>query len=380
MMKKALIVTSTAGFAKGFLLHDLQLLQEQGYEVHCAANAKNVATFDPNVLFPSVGVYFHQIDFSPRSPLCKDNLQAAKQIHALLRTEHFAFIHCHTPVVGAIVRIVAAPYRLAGKTKIVYTTHGLSFHKSGSLKNKIVFGGIEWFCGKLCDAVITINKEDFRVMNRMKGKNVFYINGVGVDTEKFRNCSIDRTEYRAQIGVSDDDILVLAVGELSSRKNHRVIIKALAEIKDKKYVFVHCGKVMEGKGTYDQLCDLSKQLGVRTIFLGFRQDVPEITNCADIAVLPSLREGLGLAGIEALAAGVPVIGSAVQGIKDYVIDGKTGYLCNAMDHIGFANKIIELSDVDKRKNMKPMCIQKAEEFSIRVSYKQMREIYSELLQ
>lgn len=377
-MKKALIITSTAGFAKGFLWHDMQLLQDMGYEVHCAADAKNVTTFDPNTFFASAGVIFHQISVSPRSPLCIDNLLAAKQICDLLYKENFNFIHCHTPVVGAIVRVVGAPLRFLRKTRIVYTTHGLSFYKDGPVKDKIIFGTIEWFCGKLCDAVITINCEDYKMMHNLKGKNVYYINGIGVDTEKYRTCNINKSQYRAKIGVADEDILILSVGELSERKNHQAIIKALAELKNDRYVLVLCGKATEGKGTYDNLRDLTNRLGVRTIFLGFRQDIPEITNCADIAVLPSLREGLGLAGIEALSAGVPVIGSAVQGIKDYVIEGKTGYLCNPRDYTGLAEKIAMLSDAGVRECMKPICVRKAEEFSIQVSHKQMSDIYREL--
>lgn len=97
---------------------------------------------------------------------------------------------------------------------------------------------------------------------------------------------------------------------------------------------------------------------MRVIFLGFRKDIPEINRCADIAVLPSLREGLGLAGIEALASGVPVVGSNVQGIKDYVIDGKTGYLCSPRDADAFADKIQLLSDKEARFSMRKACVEK----------------------
>lgn len=378
-MKKALIITSTAGFARGFLLHDMLLLRQKGYEVHCAANAKNVATFSVEELFSSLEITFHQIDFSPRSPLSKENLLAAKQVRTLLYSGGFDFIHCHTPVVGAIVRIVAAPLWFAKKTKIAYTTHGLAFHKKGKFKDKIMYGGIEWLCGLLCDAVITINHEDCAMMKRLKKRNVFHINGVGVDVNRFTNCDIDRSEYRQSLGVSDDEIMVLSVGELSERKNHQVIIKALAELKNEKYVFVLCGKVMEGNGTYAQLQSLTEELGVRTIFLGFRRDVPEITNCADIAILPSLREGLGLAGVEALASGVPVIGSDVQGIKDYVIDGETGFLCDPMNHHQIAEQIKILSDEQLRKQMRSSCIEKSGEFSTDVSYKQMSDIYNQIV-
>ena len=118
---------------------------------------------------------------------------------------------------------------------------------------------------------------------------------------------------------------------------------------------------------------------VRVIFLGFRKDIPEINRCADIAVLPSLREGLGLAGIEALASGVPVVGSDIQGIKDYVVDGETGYLCAPTDVDAFAEKIKLLSDREVRASMQKACVEKAEEFRLEISHQQMADIYKTLL-
>ena len=89
------------------------------------------------------------------------------------------------------------------------------------------------------------------------------------------------------------------MGELSERKNHRVIIEALSKLEDERYVFLICGKAMTNFGTYDFLKKYAEEKNVRVKFLGFRKDIPELNKCADIAVLPSLREGLGLAGIEA---------------------------------------------------------------------------------
>ena len=103
--------------------------------------------------------------------------------------------------------------------------------------------------------------------------------------------------------------------------------------------------------------------------LGFRYDIPEIIRCSDIGVLPSLREGLGLFGIQSLASGVPVVGSRVQGIRDYILEGKTGYLCEPTDAEAFGRaiqKLALLSDV-QRERMKTECKKKAREFSSEVS-------------
>lgn len=377
-MKRALIVAATGGFLKAFLVPDMKLLQDMGYEVHCAANGASVSTFVPKDYFSAIGVAFHQIDFSSTSPISKDSLVAYKQYKELLDKYHFDFVHVHTPIPGAIVRVATIHERRKGSV-VAYTTHGLTFPKGSSLKTKIVYGGVEWFCSWMTDGIITINREDFAQMKKMACKNVYHINGVGVDTSRYHECQIDRVSYRKSLGLSEDDIAILEVGELSIRKNHKVIIDALEKINDKRYVFLICGKAMTNCGTYDFLKKYADEKNVRVIFLGFRKDIPEINHCADIAVLPSLREGLGLAGIEALASGVPVVGSDVQGIKDYVVDGETGYLCAPTDADAFAEKIKLLSDGEVRSSMQKVCVEKAEEFRLEISHQQMTDIYKNLL-
>lgn len=378
-MKKALIVTSTAGFAKSFLFHDMQLLQSMGYEVHCAANKIGTMTFNVDEFFPNNNVTFHHVDFSTSSPLGKQTRDSYKQIKALLKEQNFDVIHCHTPIVGAVVRLAARRYRKKG-CRVLYTTHGLAFPKGADFKSKLIYGTTEKVCARWSDAIITINRADCEMMQKTACKNVFRINGVGVDTKRYHEVELDRDAYRAELGVSPEDTMVLSVGELSPRKNHRVIIRALAELNDPKYVFVICGKVMVGCGTHKMLQELAAELGVRVIFLGFRSDIPQVTHCADIAVLPSIREGLGLAGIEALACGVPVIGTAVQGIMDYVVDGETGFLCrDPHSAVEFADRIKELSDPALRARMRAACVEKAEEFSTEVSWQQMEDIYRKIL-
>ena len=118
---------------------------------------------------------------------------------------------------------------------------------------------------------------------------------------------------------------MLSVGELSYRKNHQIIIEALSKaLLGKKYVYVICGNGVDG-GTGEVLRQKAEKSKVRLILLGFRHDIPQIIHCSDVGAIPSVREGLGLARIQSLAAGVPLVGTDVQGIKDYIVDGETEY-------------------------------------------------------
>jgi len=376
-MKKALVVAATAGFMKGFLVRDMHLLQEMGYEVHCASNTAGPLSFDPSSFFSDRGFPFHEIPFASHLPISRENLAATKAFRQLMKAFDFSVIHCHTPIVGAIVRTAAIWWRRKGG-KILYTSHGLAFPKGADWKSKVIYGGTELVCSRLCDGVVTINWDDFKTMRSLGCQHVYHINGVGVDTVSFRSTFVDRVALRAEIGVGKDDVMVLAVGELTERKNHQIIIKALAKLGDPRFVFVICGKAMLGAGTYDALLALARSLRVRVRFLGFRTDIPSVTRCADVAVIPSIREGLGLAGIEALASGVPVVGSCIQGIKDYVVEGVTGFLCPPLDADMFAERIRRLSDPSLRYSMQDACMAKAEEFRMELSAGQMREIYQEV--
>lgn len=377
-MKRALVITAVAGFIKGFLMNDIETLKKLGYEVDCAANANGMVMFDPLTFFNQQGYNFYQIDFSSSKPISKKSFNAYRQVERLLKDRDYDVVHCHTPIAAVIVRHACRKLRKKG-LKVIYTSHGLAFNGCCSIKDKIIYQTVEYIYAFYTDAIITINNEDYRSMSKMHCPKVFKINGVGIDIDRYCNVDIEPEKYRESMGVNKDDILILAVGEISRRKNIQVIIKALDIINDRRYRLFICGKTMTGNQTYLQLMELIKNTGVNAEFIGYRHDIPELLHCAQMLVLPSLREGLGLAGVQALAAGLPVIGANVQGIKDYVINEETGYLCNPLNEHEFADCIMKLSDSSLREKMMDSCKKKSLEFSQEISKMQMKEIYDEVL-
>lgn len=167
---------------------------------------------------------------------------------------------------------------------------------------------------------------------------------------------------------------MISVGELSIRKNHQVILHAIARVKNPKIKLIICG---EGE-QYRSLVNLTKKLGIdnQVVFLGFRRDVPEVLCASDIFVFPSLWEGLGLAGIEAMYSQLPVIGSNRQGIKDYVVPQKTGMLFEPCDVDELKKYIAQLvQDDELRRRMAINGKNKALEFSLQNSIKSLENIY-----
>lgn len=376
-MKEALIVANLAGFAS-FLLSDIDILQDMGYRITYASNTDTLPWEDTKAQLEKRDVRIVPVDFDSKNPLSKQNFKAYGQLKKIIKETKFDIIHCHTPIAGLLTRMVANPLRKKG-TAVLYTTHGFSFTTRSSWKTKLVYETIEKFGATMSDAIITINQEDFAAAKKMGSKKVYYIHGVGVDIDKYANATVDRQEYRKKLGVENDEIMVLSVGELSDRKNHQVIIDALSKIEsDKKYVYVICGNGING-GTGKMLQEKAEKLGVRLLLLGFRDDIPEIIKCSDVGAIPSVREGLGLAGIQSLAAGVPLVGTDVQGIRDYIVPDETGYLCNADDAEAFAmamEKLAALSDEEKQ-NWRKRCVAQAKAFDMDVSAQERFHIYTQ---
>lgn len=383
MTRRVLIVVNLAGFLC-FLENDFRQLRSMGCEIEVAADGR-MPNGDEAVELAKLrkaGIRFHQLSLDTKNPFSTLNLSAYKKIRRVIREGCFDLIICHTPIPGMLARLAALRERRTRGIKVMYVTHGFTFCKGTPLKSWFMYYPMEFLFSSLCDVVITINNEDYRNAKHMLCKKVYKLPGVGVDVGRMELKHFDREGYRFSIDVDKDDIMVLSVGELSLRKNHRVIVEALGMLPDKnRYVYVVCGRDVACTGIAHQLSEFACSKGVRIKLLGHRSDIPELNNCADIAALPSLREGLGLAGIEAMAAGVPVVGSNVQGIRDYVVNGKTGYLCNPRLPNQFASAIERLSHMDKclRSEISQNCRQMACNFSKSHSAAELAAIYQDVL-
>lgn len=380
--KKVLIVASVVSFIETFNRELIFYLKtKQRCSVHIACNFDYMDDTDERTRqfvdeIVSEGIIIHNIHFA-RSPFDSQNFKCYKKLKAIIDENQFDLIHVHTPTVSILTRLAARCARKKGTT-VMYTCHGFHFHNAAPKKNWMMYYPIERIMSRYCDYIVTINQEDYHRAQTFHAPNVRYIPGVGVDINKISAVNVDKIAYKESIGVPKDCILLLSVGEMIPRKNHEVIIRALGKLQSSNIYYAICGK----GPLQDYLLNLSKELGIEKYvkFLGFRRDIPELCNTADISAFPSKIEGLGLAGIEAMAAGVPLISSNVHGILDYVIDGKTGYALPPDDVDGFAEAIRKLAD-DKelRESMKQACLDAVKPFEIENAHRVMFNIYNEIL-
>lgn len=377
MRKKVLFVATVYRFL-GFERSDMKILRDLGYEVHTASNMHEADWLKDDGLLDDLDVVKHQVDFA-RSPFSYDSVRAYRQLKKLSRENHYDLIHCHTPVASAICRMAVKGERKMG-TKVLYTDHGFHFHKTSGWKTWMLFYPVEYMMARYTDMILTINKEDYGVIRSFPCKDYRYIPGVGVDVDRIMRMQVDKSQIRKKYGIPENAFVVLSVGELSIRKNQSVIIRALSKIPARDIYYVICGTGVEE----DNLKHLAEDNGVfeRVMFLGQQphETVLQLNHASDIGALPSRIEGLGLAGIESLAAGKPVVASGVHGIKDYVIDGETGICCSPTDVNAFKEAILKLySDKDFYCHCSKNSINKAKEFDIRRVRRLMIENYQNVL-
>ncbi|MBR4656598.1 MAG: glycosyltransferase family 4 protein [Oscillospiraceae bacterium] len=342
-MPKALLIASVQSHICQFHRPHVTMLHSHNYEVHVAAH--NNLDVKPGLKLDFADRVF-EVPFS-RSVFDKKNIIAYKQLKQLLSQEHYDIVQCNTPIASILARFAARKYRKSG-TKVVYIAHGFQFFKGSGIKNWLLYYPIERIASHFTDLIFTINKEDYRRALGFHTSTVQYIPGIGVNTAKFREA--EKKDIRDELHLPKDAFLILTVAELHPRKNLKTSIAAIAKLKEFPIYYVLFGNgILE-----DELKAFCNECHVadKVFFAGYRRDVPSIMKCCDLFLFPSKREGLGLAGIEAMASGLPVVSSNINGILDYMEQGKTGIMCDPDDVEGFANAILELyQDPERRKKI-----------------------------
>lgn len=318
-MEKVLVITSVASMVDQFLISNIRLLQDMNYEVHVACNFEKGNTCSMERIaelkqeLAAWNITYYQIDFARNVANLPDNYRAYKQVTQLISGNHYKIIHCHSPIGGFLTRIAGRKARRSG-TKIFYTAHGFHFYKGAPLINWLLYYPIEKLCAHFTDVLITINREDYALAKKkLNVKQIEYVPGVGIDLERFRSTVVDRSAKRRELGIPEDAVLLLSVGELNKNKNHETVIRAIAEM-DVYYIIA-------GKGRLENyLQSLIDELSMtdRVKLLGFRRDVAELYKTADQFVFASFREGLPVSVMEAMASGMPVVCSRIRGNKDLI--------------------------------------------------------------
>jgi glycosyltransferase EpsD len=373
-MKKVLFTaTVVKTHINVFHIPYLKMMRNMGYKTYVAA--KN--DFENETCVIPYCDDFTDIEFR-RNPFSATNLKAYKKLRELIERERFDLIHCHTPVASILTRVASISARKKYGTKVIYTAHGFHFFKGAPLKNWLLYYPVEKICSYFTDVLITINREDYALAKRkMKAKRIEYVPGVGLEMQKFTNTVVDRAAKRRELSIPEDAMVLISVGELNHNKNHEVVIKALAQFiqEDLHYLIAGGGYLLA------HLQSMAEELGIadRVHFLGYRNDIAGLYIASDICVFPSMREGLPVALMEAMACGMPVVCSNIRGNTD-LIDEKGGVLFEPTD-IDACRSALEkvIENEELRKSMEEWNAEQVKRYDCSVVNAQIKQIYENAL-
>ena len=356
-----------------FHLPYLKMFQEMGWET--AVASKNDYENPEDCIIPYCDTYY-DIPFE-RLPWKPRNRQAYKMLKKIIDEGNFDIIHCHTPVGAMIARLAALSARKKG-TKVIYTAHGFHFFKGAPLMNWLLFYPAEWLLAPVTDVLITINQEDYaRARKHLRARRIEYVPGVGINTGKFRELTVDRDAKRQSLGYGAQDFLLLTVAEMTPNKNHITILKALALLKERGELdnihYLICGRG-------EMWASLEESAGARGIsdhvnFLGYRRDVPELYKASDLFLFVTLREGLSVALMEAMSSGIPIICARIRGNTD-LIDEQVSGIFSENTPEAVAEHILQMyRDPEKRKALGRAASEKVLLFDEKNVLQQVKEIY-----
>lgn len=379
-MKKALFIATTGGFLSHFEEDNADLLRKMGYEIIYAANYS----------YHTYGVTeFHGEDETKRIyqiPVVKEpwklheNIKAARWIWKFVQQEEVDLIVCHNPMGGVIGRL-AGLFHGKKRPHVIYTAHGFHFYHGAPAKQWLIYGTAERILAQMTDQLLTINKEDYETAKHFRlrryGK-VIQIHGVGLDRSRFCPRPEIVRQVRRELRIPKDAVHFVAVSELCRNKNLKMVIYAFANILSTQgngAVFTICGSGPEK----DSLKELVRECGIqdRVRFLGYREDVEYILQSADWFVASSIREGLGMAALEALACGVPLIALNNRGTREYACDEYNSIVLYHNTEEDWQEAFRRaLEEPDLRERLARNARKTTEKFSLKKTEEQMQRIFA----
>lgn len=346
-MSKRILITSTDLMMIQFLVPHVINLADNGYEIEIACSNVGGKIEQIKERLKNTVKKIHVVKLA-RNPFTLRNFKGYKEMKQIINNGDYDIIWTNEPVMGVVTRLAAKLARRRG-TKVLYMVHGFHFFTGAPIINWLIYYPVEKIMAKYADMIVTVNHEDYKRARSMNVKRVEYIHGIGINTDRLsaENNSVD---IRKELGLSSEDFLIISVGELNKNKNQKTIIKALAQIKDSAIHYLLCGKGNQLESLKKQV--IAEGLEKQIHFLGYRTDVLDICRQADVYVMPSYREGLPVASLEAMYCGLPLLTSNIRGLVDVMENGSSGYMYSPDDYKGFADGLCKLlTDPELRKKM-----------------------------
>ncbi len=317
-------VTTTAVSVRYLLSDHIERLLSEGYEVDAVCGPDDSTSF-----VEDLGIRVVRIPFV-REPSPLADLKTTRALWSLFRSRRYDIVHSHTPKAGLLSPLAG---RLAGTPVVLHTVHGLLFHDRSRPTEKVLGAVCEFWTARFAHRLLSQSREDIKVAARVHLKSsdlVDYI-GNGIDIRRFHpDVALGaRDRLRAELGVRPGEVVVGMVGRLVQEKGFLEFVEAMrgvmAERPNVRTLIIGPTEKDQSDGL-DPVALTATLDPSRTTWLGHRNDIAELYTAMDIFALPSYREGVPRALMEASAMGLPLVASNIRGCREVVRDGQTGLL------------------------------------------------------
>jgi glycosyltransferase involved in cell wall biosynthesis len=270
------------------------------------------------------------------------------EIYKYIKENKIDIVHTHSSKAGILGRLAA---RLAKVKFIVHTVHGWSFNDFQSALIRIFYIWLERFTASFTSILIAVSRHDMQkgvelgIAEAHKYKLIRY----GIDYSEF---SKKEQDLKEKLGINNSNLVVGMVSCFKPQKSPQDFIKLASAINkilpDIKFILVGDGTLRKRVQGLINRFHLKKSV----ILAGWRRDIWHILSSIDVLVLTSLWEGLPIVVLEAMSASLPVVVTDTGGVREVVIDGKTGFLVKPHGINSMSNKLsLLLKDKNLRQEM-----------------------------
>lgn len=326
------------GGAQLSTLNLISTLPKDKYQVSVITSSRGILKQEFKNL-KNIKAYFSPFLSRPIMPIL--DIFALIHIYVIYRSNGFKIIHTHSSKAGIIGRWAAL---FARTPVILHTVHGWSFHDYQNPVSKIFFIFLERITALFTAKIICVSKKDIEtgLEYKIAPKGKFVLIKYGIPLHQFKNPCCDKARKRKELGITNNDPVIGMVSCLKPQKSPLDYVKACIAVYNE---IPAVNFLLIGDGALKKKCkaELRKtSLNGRFIFAGWRNDVSDILDIIDIAVLTSKWEGFPIAAIEALVKGKPVVATDTGGIRDLVKDGITGYLTKPGNYSDISRRILSI--------------------------------------
>lgn len=349
-----------------------KMLAEKGHEIHFISSS---LPFRLKKMYHNI--QYHQVEVNQYSVFQYPpyDIALASKMAEVVKREKLDLLHVHYAIPHAVCAILAK--QMCGHNlKVVTTLHGTDITVLGydpSLSDAIKFG-IE-----KSDAVTAVSNSLIRQTHELihPDQSIETVYNF-IDERVYQKT--DATHLKEEFGIAPEEKVIIHVSNFRPVKRVEDVVKTFAKVVED----VPATLLLVGDGPeVTRVCQLVNKLGLgkKVLFLGKQENLEELYSISDLMLLLSEKESFGLVALEAMACGVPCIGTNVGGIPEVIDDGETGYICELgnIDEIA-AKSVLILKNRSLHQRFSERCVDIVKtKFNSKAIVRQYEDLYFTLL-